>query len=66
MHLWPAKILAPSLSTAPLQYVSKILFTQAIIDCLTTNQTKNALQSETVILNYALVVGDPISHSLSN
>ena len=34
----PAKILSPFLTTAPLQYVPKILFTQA-----TTDKTKNAL-----------------------
>ena len=60
----PAKILWPFLSTAPLQYVPKILFTQAIIDCLTINKTKNAHNDEMVILNY--ICGDPISRSLSN
>ena len=60
----PAKILLAFLCTAPLQYVPKILFTQAIIDCLTTNETKNALHKETAILNY--IGGDPISYSLSN
>ena len=54
----------PFLCTAPLQYVPKIVFTQAAIDCLTTNKTKNALHSEMIILNY--IGGDPISHSLSN
>ena len=47
----PAKILSPFLPTAPLQYVPKMLFTQATIDCLTTNKTKNALHNEAVILN---------------
>ena len=60
----PAKILSPFLSTAPLQYVLKILFTQATIDSLTTNKTKNALHKEAVISNY--IGGDPISHGLSN
>ena len=46
------KILSPFLSTAPLQYVPKILFTQATIDCLTNNKTKTALHKETVILSY--------------
>ena len=41
-----------------------MLFTQATIDCLTTNETKNALHNETVILNY--IGGDPIGHGLSN
>ena len=58
----PAKILSPFLPTVPLQYVPKIRFTQAIIDCLTTNKTKNDLHKETVILNYN--GGDPISYSL--
>ena len=44
-----------------LQYV---LFTQATINYLTTNETKNALPIETVISNY--IGGDPISHSLGN
>ena len=57
------KIVSPFLSTAPLQYVPKILFTQATIERLTTNKTKNALNKETVILNY--IGGDPISHSRS-
>ena len=52
------------MSTAPLQYVPLIRFTQATIDCLTTNDTKNALHKETVILNY--IGGDPISYNLSN
>ena len=60
----PAKILSPFPCTAPLQYVPKILFTQATTDRLTTNKTKNALHNETVILNY--IDGEPISHSLSN
>ena len=58
------KIVSPFLSTAPLQYVPKILFTQATIDCLIYNKTKNALHNETVILNY--IGGDPISQGLSN
>ena len=33
-----------------------MLFTQATIDCLVNNKTKNALYNETVILNYVLVV----------
>ena len=52
----PAKFLAPFLPTAPLQYVPKMLFIQATIDCLSTNKTKNALHNETVILNYTLVL----------
>ena len=44
----PAKILSPFLSTAPLQYVPKTQFTPAPIDCLTTNETKNALHNGTV------------------
>ena len=64
LSILPAKILSPFLSTAPLQYVPKIQFTQAPIDCLTTDKTKNVLQIETVILNRIIV--DPISHSLSN
>ena len=60
----PAKILSPFLSTAPLQYVPKLLFTQAAIDCLINNKTKNALHDEAVILNY--IGSDPISHGLSN
>ena len=42
----------------------KILFTQAAIDCLINNKTKNALHSEAIILNY--IGGDPNSHGLSN
>ena len=38
--LLPAEILSPFLSTEPLQYVTKILFTQATTDCLTTNKIK--------------------------
>ena len=60
----PGKILSPFSCTAPLQYVSKIRFTQAIIDCLTNNKTKNIHNDETVILNY--IGGDPISRNLSN
>ena len=45
----PAKIVSPFLPTAPLQWVLKIRFTQATIDCLTTNKTTNALCKETVI-----------------
>ena len=60
----PAQILSPFLPTAPLRYVPKIRFTQATIDCLTKNKTKNALHNETVILNY--IGEDPISHSLIN
>ena len=52
----PAKILSPFLCTAPLQYVPKIPFTQATIDCLAANKTKNVLHKETVILNYVLEV----------
>ena len=59
----PAKIVSPFLPTAPLQNVPKILFTQATIDCLTTNITKNALHKETVILND--ICGDPIILSVS-
>ena len=57
-------MLSPFLPTARLQHVSKILFTPATIDCLTTNLTKNAFHKETVILNY--IGDDPISYSLSN
>ena len=63
-HILPAKILSPFLCTAPLPYVLKMLFAQASIDCLINNKTKNALNSEAVILNY--IGGDPISHRLSN
>ena len=67
-NIWlamPARIiLLPFLPRAPLQYVPKILFTQATIDCLINNKTKNALHNEAVILNY--IGGDPISHGLSN
>ena len=41
-----------------------MLFTRTTIDCLTTNETKNALHNKVVILNY--IGGDPISHGLSN
>ena len=41
-----------------------MLFTQAMIHCLTTDETKNALHNEMVILNY--IGGNPISHGLSN
>ena len=60
----PAKILFPSLCTAPLQYVPKIPFILATIDCLTTNKIKKALHKETVILNY--IEAEPISYSLIN
>ena len=60
---WPAKILSPFLCTAPLQYVPKIIFTPATIDCLATNKTNNALHKEMVILNYIDV--EPIIQSLS-
>ena len=44
--------LMPFLCITTLQYVPKILFTQATIDCLTNNKTKNAdRQNETAILN---------------
>ena len=59
----PAKILSPFLSTAPLKYVSKILFTPATIDRLTNDKTKNALHKETAILNY--IGGDSNGHGLS-
>ena len=55
-YVRPAKILSPFLCTARLQYVPKMLFTQATIDCLSTNKVKNALHNETIILTYALVV----------
>ena len=48
-----AKILSPFLCTAHLLYIPKIQFTQATIDCLNNNKTKNVLLSETVILNYS-------------
>ena len=60
----PSKFYRPFLSTVPLQYVPKILFTQATIDCLTNDKTKNALYYKAVILNY--ICGDPISYGLSN
>ena len=60
----PPKILSPFLSTAPLQYVPKIRFTQATTDSLINNKTKNGLHNEAVILNY--ISGGPKSHSLSN
>ena len=60
----PAKILSPFLCTAPLQYVPKLLFTQATTDCLIADKTKNAFHNEPVILNN--ICGDPISHGLSN
>ena len=41
-----------------------MLFTQATIDYLATNETKNALHNEAVILNY--FSGDPFSNGLSN
>ena len=50
--------------TAPLQYVLKIRFTPATIDCRTNNKTKNTRHNEMVIFSY--IGGDPISHSLSN
>ena len=59
-HRTVAKILSPFLSTAPLQYIPKMLFTQATIDGLTTNKTKKALHNEAVILNY--IDGDSINH----
>ena len=53
----PDQILSPFCScTAPLQYVPKVLFSLATIDCLTTNKTKNLRHDEMVILNYTLVV----------
>ena len=58
------KILTPFLPTAPLKYFSKIQFTQATIDCLAINKTKNALHNETVILSY--IGGEQNSHSLIN
>ena len=47
----PANIVSPFLPAAPLQYVPRIRFTQATIDCLATDKTTNALHNETVILN---------------
>ena len=64
MCAFPAKILSPFLPTAPLQYVPKMKFTQATVDCLAKNKTKNGLHKETVILIY--IGGDPICYSLSN
>ena len=52
----PAKILSPFLSTASLQYVPKILLTQATIECLTNNKTKIALHNEAISLSYTLMV----------
>ena len=60
----PPKFYRPFLCTAPLQYIPKILFTQATIDCVINNKTKNALHNEAVILNY--ISGEPMSHGLSN
>ena len=59
IYIYPAKILPPFLPKAPLQYVPKIRFTQATIDCLTANKTKNALHKETVILNH--IGGDQLA-----
>ena len=61
---YPPKFYRPFLPTAPLQYVPKILFTQATINLLTANKTKIVLHNETIILNY--ISGDLISHGLSN
>ena len=55
----PAKILSPFLPTTPLQYIPKIRFIQATIDCPATNKTKNALHKEMVILNH--IGGEQIS-----
>ena len=60
----PTKIVSPFLSTAPLQYVPKMLLTQVTIECFINNKTKNALHNDAVILNY--IGRDPISHGLSN
>ena len=60
----PARFFLPFLPTAPLQYVPKIQLTQATIDYLTNNETKNVLHNDSVILNS--IGGDPISHGLSN
>ena len=60
----PGKILLPFLPPAPLQYISKMQFTQATVDCLTKNKTKNGLYKETAISNH--IGGDPIGYSLSN
>ena len=54
----PAKILSAFLPIAPLQYVTKILVTQATIDGFTTDKTKNVLFNETVNLNY--IDGEPV------
>ena len=65
VRILPAKILSPFLSTAPIHDAPKMLITQATIDCLINNKTKNALQNEALlILNY--IGGEPIRHSLSN
>ena len=56
----PVKMLSPFLSTAPLQYVPKIQFTQATIDCLINSNSKNAFHNKVVILSY--ISGDSISH----
>ena len=45
-------------------YVPKTQFTQATIDYLATNETKNALHNEAVIYTY--IGGASISHVLSN
>ena len=60
----PDQILSPFSCTAPLQYVPKILFAPATIDCFTINKTENALHSETVMLSY--IGRNPITRSLSN
>ena len=58
----PAKIVSPFLCTAPSQYIPKILLTQATINCLTNNKTKNPLHVKTIISTY--IDGEPSSHSL--
>ena len=39
------------------------IYSEATIDCLINNKTKNALHNETVFLNY--ICGHLISHGLS-
>ena len=45
-----AKILSSILYTAPIQYVPKILFTQATIDCPANNNSKNILDNKSTVL----------------
>ena len=51
--LFSGKILLQIFRTVPLQYVSKNLFTQTTIDCLTTNITNINHNDKMVILGTA-------------